>query len=83
MLLYRNLLTLTARIRFGALLLPSLQDHIALVAAAFGMASVALNILGVKEGAAVQIVGSLLKFLFLCGIVVRLARPPQSQKNTI
>lgn len=54
---------------FLALLLPSLQDHIALVAAAFGMASVALNILGVKEGAAVQIVGSLLKFLFLCGII--------------
>jgi len=62
---------------FLALLVPALSDKIALVAAAFGLGSVLLNFLGVKEGAAVQIVGSLLKFLFLAGLVaVILLSPP-------
>ncbi len=54
---------------FLALLIPSLDDNIALIAAAFGLVSVAINFFGVKEGAIAQMVGSLLKFVFLLVII--------------
>ena len=54
---------------FLAILVPTLADHVAVTATALAAISFLLNIIGVKEGASVQIVGSVLKAVFLFGIV--------------
>ncbi|WP_427964950.1 APC family permease [Altererythrobacter sp.] len=64
---------------FTAVLIPPLGAYTPLVAMAFGAMSFAVNFWGVRESAAAEIGGSLLKFLFLCAIVVAIfVYPPLS-----
>lgn len=64
---------------FLALLVPGLADYTAITATALALASGILHLVGVKQGATVEIAGSLLKTAFLVGVIVAVwLAPPLS-----
>lgn len=64
---------------FLALLVPGLADYTAIVATAITLGSAVLHLLGVKEGAMVEISASLLKTAFLVGVILLVwVSPPLS-----
>nr|WP_255554521.1 APC family permease [Sphingomicrobium sp. B8] len=72
---------------FFALLVPAANDHIAITATGVALGSMLLNYFGVKEGAAFQLIGSLLKasFLFAIIAIIFLVEPtkPAAPQSTL
>jgi APA family basic amino acid/polyamine antiporter len=67
---------------FLALIVPSLEGHQGATGAAISLVLVLINLAGVREGSAVQIAGTALKFMLLIGLALAVFLVPSSTSTS-